>query len=45
MIHTLMLFALGLALLGVLPSTGSYRLPPGVFGLLVVLLVVMTLLF
>ncbi|WP_161603420.1 hypothetical protein [Blastopirellula marina] len=45
MFHLWMLIALGLTLLGVIPGTASWRIPSGVFGLLVVLMVVMILLF
>ncbi|MCC9607395.1 hypothetical protein LOC68_12985 [Blastopirellula sp. JC732] len=45
MIHQLMLIALGLTLLGVVPGFGTMRLPSGMFGLLLALMVAMILLF
>lgn len=46
MVHLIMLTALGLTLLGVvIPEKTSWRIPSGVFGLLLVLMIVMILLF
>ncbi|WP_186767655.1 hypothetical protein [Blastopirellula retiformator] len=45
MIHKLMLIALGLTLLGVIPGIGSMRIPSGIFGLVLALMVAAILLF